>query len=78
MQTINDKTQSMASNEAFYFSGASIFHFEPSSAIESHARKCKKMPVAFAGKSIDIEQKDVAIPLNEDFSENILLLELND
>lgn len=78
MQTINDKTQSMASNEAFYFSGASIFHFEPSSAIESHARKCKKMPVAFAGKSIDIEQKDVAIPLNEDFSENILLLGLND
>lgn len=78
MQIVTSKTESYNSNEKFYFSGASIFHFEPSSSIESHARKCKKMPVAFAGKSIDIEQKDVAIPLNEDFSENILLLGLND
>ena len=78
MQIVISKTESYNSNEKFYFSGASIFHVEPSSAMESHARKCKKMPVAFAGKSIDIEQKDVAIPLNEDFSENILLLGLND
>lgn len=78
MQIVTSKTESYNSNEKFYFSGASIFHFEPSSAMENHARKCKKMPVAFAGKSIDIEQKDVAIPLNEDFSENILLLGLND
>ena len=78
MQIVTSKTEPYSSNEKFYFSGASIFNFEPSSAMESHARKCKKMPVAFAGKSIDIEQKDVAIPLNEDFSENILLLGLND
>ena len=78
IQTINDKTKSLTSNETFYFSGASIFHFDSYAAIQNHARKCRKMPVAFAGKSIDIKQVDVAIPLNEDFSENILLLGLND
>ena len=78
IQTIDDKTKLVTSNETFYFSGASIFHFDSSSAIQEHARKCRKMPVAFAGKSIDIKQVDVAIPLNEDFSENILLLGLND
>lgn len=78
IQTIDDKTKLMTSNETFYFSGASIFHFDSSSAIQEHARKCRKMPVAFVGKSIDIKQVDVAIPLNEDFSENILLLGLND
>ena len=78
MQIVTSKAEQYSSNETFYFNGASIFRFDPSTAIESHARKCKKMPVAFAGKSIDIEQKDVAIPLNEDFSENILLLGLND
>lgn len=78
IQIINDKTKSIASNETFYFSGASIFHYEPSSAIQSFANKCRKMPVAFAGKSIDIEQKEVAIALSEEYSENILLIGLND
>lgn len=81
LDTIKQKTEPYSSNEKFYFSGASIFHFEPSSAIDSSAgiaRKCRRMPVAFVGKSIDIEQKDVAIPLSEDYSENILLLGLND
>ena len=78
MQVISQKTKAFDSNEKFYFSGASIFYLDTSSVIESHARKCRRMPVAFAGKSIDIEQKDVVIPLNEDFSENILLLGLND
>lgn len=36
------------------------------------------MPVAFVGKSIDIDQSDVALPLSEDFSENVLLIGLND
>lgn len=78
IQAVNKKTKSLASNETFYFSGASVFHFEPSTAIQEHTRKCRKMPVAFAGKSIDLKQVDMAIPLNEDFSENILLLGLND
>ena len=80
MQVVSKKTEAFESNEKFYFSGASIFHFDPSSAMESPAiaRKCRRMPVTFVGKSIDIEQKDVAIPLSEDFSENILLLGLND
>lgn len=78
IQVVNKKTESLASNETFYFSGASLFHFDSLAAIQEHVRKCRKMPVAFAGKSIDIKQVDVAIPLNEDFSENILLLGLND
>ena len=78
MQVVSKKIEAFESNEKFYFSGASIFHFAPLSAIECHARKCRRMPVAFVGKSIDIEQNDVAIPLSEDFSENILLLGLND
>ena len=78
IQTVNKKTKSLASNETFYFSGASIFHFDASEVLKEHARKCRKMPVAFAGKSIDIKQVDVAIPLNEDFSENVLLIGLND
>ena len=78
IQAVNKKTKSLASNETFYFSGASVFHFEPSEVLKEHARKCRKMPVAFAGKSIDIKQVDVALPLNEDFSENVLLIGLND
>ena len=78
IQAVNKKTKSLASNETFYFSGASIFHFDASEVLKEHARKCRKMPVTFAGKSIDIKQVDVAIPLNEDFSENVLLIGLND
>ena len=81
MQVVSKKTKAFESNEKFYFSGASIFHFDLSSALDDNAgiaRKCRRMPVAFVGKSIDIKQKDVAIPLSEDFSENILLLGLND
>ena len=79
MQMIQEKTNASESNEKFYFSGASIFQFEPSVMEDAkYARKCRRMPVAFLGKSIDIDQSDVAIPLSEDFSENVLLIGLND
>lgn len=79
MQLVQEKTKASESNEKFYFHGASIFHFEPSVMEEAkYARKCRRMPVAFVGKSIDIDQSDVALPLNEDFSENVLLIGLND
>ena len=71
MQVISQKTKAFDSNEKFYFSGASIFYLDTSSVIESHARKCRRMPVAFAGKSIDIEQKDVVIPLNDPYGTTI-------
>lgn len=77
MQSVNEKTETFATNETFYFNGASIFRFDHS-AIQEYSRKCRKMPVAFVGKSIDIKQNDLAISLSEDFSENILLLGLND
>lgn len=79
MQLVQKKTNASESNEKFYFSGASIFQFEPSVMEDAkYARKCKRMPVTFVGKSIDIDQSDVAIPLSEDFSENVLLIGLND
>lgn len=79
MQLVQEKTKASESNEKFYFNGASIFQFEPSIMEDAkYARKCRRMPVAFVGKSIDINQSDVALPLSEDFSENILLIGLND
>lgn len=37
-----------------------------------------KSPVAFMGKTVDIRQKDLYIKLNEDYSENVLLVGQND
>lgn len=37
-----------------------------------------KSPVAFMGKTIDVRQKDLYIKLNEDYSENVLLVGQND
>ena len=77
MQLVKEKTEYYDSNEKFYFSGASIFYYNPSIA-EDAKYKCRRMPVAFIGKSIDIDQCDVALPLSEDYSENVLLIGLND
>lgn len=70
------KAESHKSNGEFYFSGAQIFELD-ASAIEEN-RKVKKMPVVCLGKSIDLKQKDICIPLKEDYSENVLLFGLND
>lgn len=77
MKLINKLSESSNSNETFYFNGASVFRLNKTD-ISENSRKYRNIPIAFAGKSVDITQQDVLIALNKDFSENILLVGLND
>lgn len=70
------KAEGHHSNGEFYFSGAQLFHLNDCKMEEN--RRIRKNPVAFLGKSIDLNQKDIAVNLKEDFSENILVFGLND
>ena len=75
--TIVEKANDHKSNGEFYFNGAQMFYMDE--AVKELMQTVKgKSPVAFMGKAIDISQKDLYIKLNEDFSENVLLLGLND
>ena len=77
MAAIVEKAKYNKSNGEFYFNGAQMFYLDES--IKDQILNVKgKSPVAFLGKAIDISQKDLYIRLNEDFSENVLLLGLND
>jgi len=77
MAAIVEKAKDHKSNGEFYFNGAQMFYLDDSVKEQMQAVKGKS-PVAFLGKVIDISQKDLYIKLNEDFSENVLLLGLND
>ena len=77
MAAIVEKAKDHKSNGEFYFNGAQIFYLDESVKEQMLAVKGKS-PLAFMGKAIDISQKDLYIKLNEDFSENVLLLGLND
>jgi hypothetical protein len=77
MQIIGSKSANVKTNLAFYFNGASLFNFNQT-VLDNNAKKFRRTSVAFVGKSIDINQEDVHIPLKEDYSENVLLLGLND
>ena len=77
MAAIVEKAKDHKSNGEFYFNGAQMFYLDES--VKEQIQNVKsKSPVAFLGKAIDISQKDLYIKLNEDFSENVLLLGLND
>lgn len=77
MAAIVEKAKGHKSNGEFYFNGAQMFYLDES--VKEQIQNVKgKSPVAFMGKAIDISQKDLYIKLNEDFSENVLLLGLND
>lgn len=71
-----EKAKDNQSNGEFYFSGSQLFGLQEDILVEN--KKLKKYPVAFAGKSIDLKQKDVSITLKDDYSENILVFGLND
>lgn len=71
-----EKAKDHKSNGEFYFNGAQVFTFETEVLKEN--KKISKIPVAYLGKSIDLKQKDVCINLKEDYSENILVMGLND
>ena len=77
MAAIVEKAKDHKSNGEFYFNGAQMFYLDESVKEQMLAVKGKS-PLAFMGKAIDISQKDLYIKLNEDFSENVLLLGLND
>ena len=77
MAAIVEKAKDHKSNGEFYFNGAQMFYLGESVKEQMLAVKGKS-PLAFMGKAIDISQKDLYIKLNEDFSENVLLLGLND
>ena len=77
MAAIVEKAKDHKSNGEFYFNGAQLFYLDESVKDQILGVKGKS-PVAFLGKAIDISQKDLYIKLNEDFSENVLLLGLND
>ncbi len=77
MVAIVEKAKDHKSNGEFYFNGAQMFYLDEAVKEVMLNVKCKS-PVAFMGKAIDISQKDLYIKLNEDFSENVLLLGLND
>lgn len=77
MAAIVEKAKDHKSNGEFYFNGAQMFYLDESVKEQMLAVKGKS-PTAFMGKAIDISQKDLFIKLNEDFSENVLLLGLND
>lgn len=70
------KAKEHQSNGEFYFSGSQLFTFSQDALAAN--KKLKKYPVVFAGKSIDLKQKDVSITLKDDYSENILVFGLND
>ena len=77
MAAIVEKAKDHKSNGEFYFNGAQMFYLDE--AVKEQMLAVKgKLPLAFMGKAIDISQKDLYIKLNEDFSENVLLLGLND
>ena len=77
MAAVVEKAKDHKSNGEFYFNGAQMFYLDE--AVKEQLLSIKgKSPVAFLGKAIDISQKDMYIKLNEDFSENVLLLGLND
>ena len=77
MAAIVEKAKDHKSNGEFYFNGAQMFYLDESVKEQMQAVKGKS-PLAFMGKAIDISQKDLYIKLNEDFSENVLLIGLND
>lgn len=77
MAAIVEKAKDHKSNGEFYFNGAQMFYLDESVKEQMLAIKGKS-PLAFMGKAIDISQKDLYLKLNEDFSENVLLLGLND
>ena len=77
MAAIVEKAKDHKSNGEFYFNGAQMFYLDESVKEQMQAVKGKS-PLAFMGKAIDVSQKDLFIKLNEDFSENVLLLGLND
>lgn len=77
VNAINKKAAQHRDNGVFYFSGASLFKLDES-VIAANAKKCRRNAVVLLGKSINLAQADVCVSLREDYSENVLMVGLND
>lgn len=77
MKAIEKKSAKYSSNMKFSFNGSALYSIDDN-IVNNNLRICKKCPVVFIGKSIDLNQTDLSIALKEDVSENILVLGLND
>lgn len=77
MKAIEKKSAKYSSNMKFSFNGSALYSIDDN-IVKNNLRICKKCPVVFIGKSIDLNQTDISIALKEDISENILVLGLND
>lgn len=77
VKTINEKATDHCDNNVFYFSGASLFRLDET-VIKANTKKCRRNAVSILGKSINLKQDDVCLMLKEDFSENVLMVGLND
>lgn len=71
-----EKANGHKSNGEFYFNGSQLFKLDRTVLGQNGASG--RYLTAYAGKNISIRQNDIAIRLRKDYSENILLLGLND
>lgn len=77
MKAIEKKSSKCSSDLKFSFNGSALYSIDDD-VVKKQLRVCKKYPIAFIGKSIDLNQTDISIALKEDLSENVLVLGLND
>lgn len=70
------KSEGHRTNGEYYFNGSQ--QFDLSADIIAGNKKGEMLPVAYLGKSISLRQNDIKLCLRRDFSENVLVLGLND
>ncbi|WP_027453878.1 FtsK/SpoIIIE domain-containing protein [Segatella baroniae] len=77
VKKVNEKNAGYNTDKQFYFAGSQVFTIDDSvkSIINNET---KDSIVASVGRSIDVQQKSVNIPLRNDFGENILLFGIDD
>lgn len=77
VKKVNEKNAGYNTDKQFYFVGSQVFTIDDSvkSIINNET---KDSIVASVGRSIDVQQKSVNIPLRNDFGENILLFGIDD
>ena len=76
IELAKEKAEGHKSNGEFYFNGSQLFKLDRN--ILEQSKPSNKYLTAYAGKNISIRQNDISIKLRKDYSENILLLGLND
>ena len=77
VEDIKKKTSDIDTGQQFYFVGSQIFRIDEE--VKNQLNSIPGLfPIASVGRSIDIEQSSVNIPLRDDDAENILLFGIDD